>query len=167
MIDESNNEQQADSVTVDVQSGERSDSVPLFEIVEDQGVKYIAADKVEEYRQHKAAELAAMQTEIDGVLEQIAKIEAEEAAEERQQIMADFVAKNGNDYDLSEVTNFESEEEFEKVMEYLTATYQSTFGNASAGFGAKIESRGHSLKQWQYEQGAAAAREIYEKRGRR
>lgn len=167
MTDETKeNGQQADSVTVDVQTGERSDDVPSFEIVEDQGVKYIAADKVEEYRQHKAAELAAMQTEIDGVLEQINTIEAEEAAEERQQIMADFVAKNGDDYDLSEVVDFNNVEEFEKVMEYLNASYQSTFGNPSAGFGAAKEAEPANSYKNQYEYGQKMARQAYEKRRR-
>src|SRR5699024_1256185 len=105
MIDD-NNEQQGDSLRVDVETGERSDNVPSFEILENEGVKYVAANQADLYKAAKSEELAAMQTEIDGVLEQIAAIEAEEAAEERQQIMADFVAKFGDDYDLSEVVDF-------------------------------------------------------------
>lgn len=171
MIDEmKEDEQQADSVTVDVQTGERSDDeqAPTFGIVEHtDGKKYIAAEMVEEYRQHKTAELAAMQTEIDGVLEQIAAIEAEEAAEKRQQIMADFVTKNGDDYDMSAVTNFENEAEFIEIMDYLQMLLQSSYSDSSAGWGpAKQAEPANSYKN-QYERGAAAAREIYEKRGRR
>lgn len=170
MIDEmKENEQQADSVgvTVDMETGKRSDSVPSYAIIEhEDGKRYIAADKVEEYKAHRLAEVETIQQQIDDTLAAIAEIDRVEAAEERQQIMADFVAKNGDDYDLSEVVDFNNVEEFEQVMDYLNASYQSTFGNASAGFGTKIESRGHSPKQWQYEQGAAAAREIFQKRRR-
>ena len=169
MNDESNNEQQADSVTVDVQTGERSDEqqAPLFEIVEHtDGKKYIAADKVEEYRQHKAAELAAMQTEIDGVLEQIAEIDRINAVEERQAEMQKLIDQYGEDYDMTAVTDFENEAEFNAVMDYLNATHQSTFQDSSAGFGPSIESRGHSPQQWQYEQGVAAARKAFESRRR-
>jgi len=165
MIDD-NNEQQGDSLRVDVETGERSDNVPSFEILENEGVKYVAANQADLYKAAKSEELAAMQTEIDGVLEQIAAIEAEEAAEERQQIMADFVAKFGDDYDLSEVVDFNNVEEFEQVMDYLNASYQSTFGNPSAGFGASKQAEPANSYKNQYERGAAAAREIFQKRGR-
>lgn len=169
MIDD-NNEQQADSVgvTVDMNTGERSDDeqAPTFEIVEDQGVKYIAADKVEEYRQHKAAELAAMQTEIDDTLNAIVEIDRINAVEERHAEMQKLIDQYGEDYDMTAVTDFENEAEFNEMMAYITATYQGSFGNPSAGFGATKEAEPANSYKNQYERGAAAAREIFQKRGR-
>lgn len=159
-------EQTTDNITVDMNTGERSDDVPSFEIVEDRGVKYIAADKVEEYRQHKAAELAAMQTEIDDTLNSIAEIDRINAIEERQAEMQKLIDQFGEDYDMTAVTDFENEAEFNEMMAYITATYQSSFGNPSAGFGAAKQAEPANSYKNQYERGAAAAREIFQKRGR-
>ena len=165
MIDE----QTTDNITVDMNTGERSDEqqAPPFDIVEhEDGKKYIAAEKVEEYRQHKAAELAAMQTEIDDTLAAIAEIDRINAVEERQAEMQKLIDQFGEDYDMTAVTDFENEAEFNEMMAYITATYQSSFGNPSAGFGAAKEAEPANSYKNQYERGAAAAREIFQKRGR-
>lgn len=168
MIDESNNEQQADSVTVDVQSGERSDDVPSFEIVEHEGVKYVAANQADLYKAAKSEELATMQTEIDGVLEQIAAIEAEEAVEERQAEMQSLIKRFGEDEysELMDVTDFTNEDEVNAVIQFMEYSYQGSFNNPSAGFGAAKEAEPANSYKNQYEYGQKMARQAYEKRRR-
>ena len=171
MIDEmKENEKQADSVgvTVDMNTGERSDNVPSFEIVEDQGVKYIAADKVEEYRQHKAAELAAMQTEIDDTLNAIAEIDRINAVEERQAEMQKLIDQYGEDEysGLITVTNFDDAAEVDAMKQFITATYQASHGDPSAGFGKSKQAEPANSYKNQYEYGQKMARQAYEKRRR-
>ena len=169
MIDEmKENEQQADSVgvTVDVETGERSDNVPSFEIVEHEGVKYVAANQADLYKAAKSEELAAMQTEIDDILNSIAEIDRINAVYERKAEMQKLIDQYGEDYDMTAVTDFENEAEFNEMMAYITATYQSSFGNPSAGFGAAKQAEPANSYKNQYERGAAAAREIFQKRGR-
>lgn len=169
MTDESNNEQQADSVTVDVQSGERSDEqqAPLFEIVEHtDGKRYIRADQLHDYKAHRDNEYKTIQSELDNILSEIDAIDGINAVEERQAEMQKLIDQFGEDYDMTAVTDFENEAEFNEMMAYLTDVYQASHGDPSAGFGKKIESRGHSPQQWQYEQGVAAARKAFESRRR-
>lgn len=169
MIDETKeNGQQADNITVDVQTGERSDDeqAPTFEIIENEGVKYVAANQADLYKAAKSEELAAMQTEIDDTLNAIAEIDRINAVYERKAEMQKLIDQYGEDYDMTAVTDFENEAEFNEMMAYITDVYQASHGNPSAGFGAKIESRGHSPQQWQYEQGVAAARKAFESRRR-
>lgn len=164
MIDE----QTTDNITVDMNTGERSDDqkAPTFIVEHEDGKRYIAADKVDDYQAYKAAELATMQTEIDDTLAAIAEIDRINAVEERQAEMQKLIDQFGEDYDMTAITDFENEAEFNEMMVYLTDVYQASHGNPSAGFGAKIESRGHSPQQWQYEQGVAAARKAFESRRR-
>lgn len=170
MIDEmKENEQQADSVAVDVQTGERSDEqqAPTFEIVEHtDGRRYIRADQLHDYKAHRDNEYKTIQSELDNILSEIDAIDGINNVEERQAEMQKLIDQFGEDYDMTAVTDFENEAEFNEMMAYITATYQSSFGNPSAGFGAaKAAEPANSYKN-QYERGVAAAREIYEKRGR-
>lgn len=171
MIDEmKENGQQADNITVDMNTGERSDDeqAPTFEIVEDQGVKYIAADKVEDFRQHKAAELAAMQTEIDDTLAAIAEIDRINAVEERQAEMQKLIDQFGEDEysGLMDVTDFTNEYEVQQTILYITAIYQASHGDPSAGFGKSKQAEPANSYKNQYEYGQKMARQAYEKRGR-
>lgn len=164
MIDD-NNEQQADNITVDMNTGERSDDVPSFEIIENEGVKYVAANQADLYKAAKSEELAAMQTEIDDTLNAIAEIDRINAVYERKAEMQKLIDQYGEDYDMTAVTDFENEAEFNEMMAYITATYQSSFGNPSAGFGA-VKQPQADTKKTLYEYGQKMARQAYEKRRR-
>lgn len=169
MTDESTNEQQSDGVIVDMNTGERSDEQQApFEIVEhEDGKRYIAADKVEEYRQHKAAELAAMQTEIDDTLNAIAKIDKINAIEKRQAEMQSLIKRFGEDEysGLMDVTDFTNEDEVIAVIQFMEYSYQGSFNNPSAGFGKSKQPQADTQKTL-YEYGQKMARQAYEKRRR-
>lgn len=173
MIDEmKENEKQADSVgvTVDVQSGERSDDqqAPTFEIIENEGVKYVAANQADLYKAAKSEELAAMQTEIDGVLEQINTIDRLNNVEERKAEMQSLIKRFGEDEysGLMDVTDFTNEDEVNAVIQFMEYSYQGSFNNPSAGFGAAKEAEPANSYKNQYEYGQKMARQAYEKRRR-
>ena len=158
------NETQDDTITVDVETGERSDNKPKFDIIEhNDGQKYIRADQVEDYKAHRDNEYQAIQSELDNVLSEIDAIDQLNAIEERQSLMREFVAKNGDDYDMSEFVNFEDEQEFDEFMSYLQTLSQSTYGNPSAGFGPSKQPQSNTPKM-QYEAGRQMARQVYEGR---
>ena len=158
------NETQDDTITVDVETGERSDDKPKFDIIEhNDGQKYIRADQVEDYKAHRDNEYQAIQSELDNVLSEIDAIDQLNAIEERQSLMREFVAKNGDDYDMSDFIDFGNEQEFNDFMSYLQTLSQSTYGNPSAGFGPSKQPQSNTPKM-QYEAGRQMARQVYEGR---
>ena len=158
------NETQDDTITVDVETGARSDDKPPFDIIEhDDGQKYIRADQVEEYKAHRADEYKTIQNELDVTLAEIDAIDQLNAIEERQRVMREFVANNGDDYDMSEFVNFEDEQEFDEFMSYLQTLSQSSYSDPSAGFGPSKQPQSNTPKQ-QYENGRKMARQVYEGR---
>lgn len=158
------NETQDDTITVDVETGERSDNKPKFDIIEhNDGQKYIRADQVEDYKAHRDNEYQAIQSELDNVLSEIDAIDQLNAIEERQSLMREFVAKNGDDYDMSDFIDFGNEQEFNDFMSYLQTLSQSTYGNPSAGFGPSKQPQSNTPKM-QYEAGRQMARQVYEGR---
>ncbi|WP_026859527.1 hypothetical protein [Jeotgalicoccus psychrophilus] len=167
MTDESTNAQQSDGVTVDVQTGERSDE-QQYEIIEHEGVKYVAANQADLYKAAKSEELAAMQTEIDDTLSAIEEIDGINAVEKRQAEMQSLIKRFGEDEysGLMDVTDFTNEYEVQQTILYITAAYQSSFGNPSAGFGAAKEAEPANSYKNQYEYGQKIARQAYEKRRR-
>ena len=158
------NETQDDTITVDVETGERSDNKPKFDIIEhNDGQKYIRADQVEDYKAHRDNEYQAIQSELDNVLSEIDAIDRINAIEERQQIMSEFTKKHGDDYDMSEFVDFENEQEFYEFMSYLQTLAQSSYGNPSAGFGPAKQPQSNTKKQL-YKQGQENARRVFEGR---
>ena len=158
------NETQDDTIAVDVETGERSDNKPKFDIIEhNDGQKYIRADQVEDYKAHRDNEYQAIQSELDNVLSEIDAIDQLNAIEERQSLMREFVAKNGDDYDMSDFIDFGNEQEFNDFMSYLQTLSQSTYGNPSAGFGPSKQPQSNTPKM-QYEAGRQMARQVYEGR---
>ena len=153
-----------ETISVDVKTGERSDSPPTLDIVEhNDGQKYIRADQVEDYKAHRDNEYQAIQSELDNVLSEIDAIDQLNAIEERQSLMREFVAKNGDDYDMSDFIDFGNEQEFNDFMSYLQTLSQSTYGNPSAGFGPSKQPQSNTPKM-QYEAGRQMARQVYEGR---
>lgn len=162
--DMEDNETQDDTVIVDVETGERSDSRPSFDIIKhDDGKQYIKADQVEEYKAHKADEYKTIQSELDNVLSEIDAIDQLNTIEERQSLMREFVAKNGDDYDLSEFVDFGNGQEFDEFMSYLQTLSQSSYSDPSAGFGPAKQPQSNTPKM-QYEAGRKMARQVYEGR---
>lgn len=158
------NETQDDTITVDVETGERSDNKPKFDIIEhNDGQKYIRADQVEDYKAHRDNEYQAIQSELDNVLSEIDAIDQLNAIEERQSLMREFVAKNGDDYDMSDFIDFGNEQEFNDFMSYLQTLSQSSYSDPSAGFGPSKQPQSNTPKQ-QYENGRKMARQVYEGR---
>ena len=158
------NETQDDTITVDVETGERSDNKPKFDIIEhNDGQKYIRADQVEDYKAHRDNEYQAIQSELDNVLSEIDAIDQLNAIEERQQIMSEFTKKHGDDYDMSEFVNFENEQEFDEFMSYLQTLAQSSYKDPSAGFGPAKQPKANDAKQL-YKQGQENARRVIEGR---
>ena len=152
-----------ETISVDVKTGERSDSPP-FDIVEhNDGQKYIRADQVEEYKAHQAEEYKAVQSDLDNVLSEIDAIDQLNAIDERQQIMSEFTKKHGDDYDISEFIDFSNEQEFDEFMSYLQTLAQSSYKDPSAGFGPAKQPQSNTKKQ-QYEAGRQMARQVYEGR---
>lgn len=165
-IDESTDEQQADNITVDVQTGERSDDeqAPPFEIVEhEDGRRYIRADQLHDYKAHRADEYAKTQSELDQVLAEIDAIDQINAIEARQKELDEFVAKNGVDYDMSEFIDFSNEQEFNEFMTYLETVKGRTYADPSAGFGPSKQPQSNTPKM-QYEAGRQMARQMFEGR---
>ena len=153
-----------ETISVDVKTGERSDSQPTLDIVEhNDGQKYIRADQVDNYKAHRADEYNKIQSELDSVLSEIDAIDQLNAIEERQQIMSEFTKKHGDDYDMSEFVNFEDEQEFDEFMSYLQTLAQSSYGNPSAGFGPAKQPQSNTKKQL-YKQGQENARRVFEGR---
>lgn len=169
MTDESNNEQQADSVgvTVDVQTGERSDD-EQYEIIENEGVKYVAANQADLYKAAKSEELATMQIEIDDTLAAIAEIDRINAVEERQAEMQKLIDQYGEDEysGLIKVTNFDDAAEVDAMIQFITGTHQASHGDPSAGFGKSKQAEPANSYKNQYEYGQKMARQAYEKRRR-
>lgn len=167
MIDD-NNEQQADSVgvTIDVQTGERSDEqqAPPFSIVEHtDGKRYIRADQLHDYKAHRDNEYKTIQSELDSVLSEIDAIDQLNAIEDRQKLLSEFVEKNGDDYDMSEFIDFGNEEEFNEFMTYLETVKGRTYADPSAGFGPSKQPQSNTPKM-QYEAGRQMARQMFEGR---
>lgn len=153
-----------ETISVDVKTGERSDSPPTLDIVEhNDGQKYIRADQVDNYKAHRDNEYKTIQSELDSVLSEIDAIDRINAIEERQSLMREFVAKNGDDYDMSDFIDFGNEQEFHIFMSYLQTLSQSTYGNPSAGFGPSKQPQSNTPKM-QYEAGRQMARQVYEGR---
>ena len=153
-----------ETISVDVKTGERSDSPPTLDIVEhNDGQKYIRADQVDNYKAHRADEYKTIQNELDSVLSEIDAIDQLNAIEERQSLMREFVAKNGDDYDMSEFVNFEDEQEFDEFMSYLQTLAQSSYKDPSAGFGPAKQPKANDAKQL-YKQGQENARRVIEGR---
>lgn len=159
MTDESN-------ISVDVQTGERSDE-QQYEIIEHEGVKYVAANQADLYKAAKSEELAAMQTEIDDTLNAIAEIDRINAVEERQAEMQKLIDQYGEDEysGLITVTNFDDAAEVDAMIQFITGTHQATFGDPSAGFGKSKQPQADTQKTL-YEYGQKMARNAYEKRRR-
>ena len=158
------NETQDDTITVDVETGERSDNKPKFDIIEhNDGQKYIRADQVDNYKAHRDNEYKTIQSELDSVLSEIDAIDQLNAIEERQRVMREFVAKNGDDYDMSEFVDFENEQQFDEFMSYLQTLSQSSYKDPSAGFGPAKQPQSNTPKM-QYEAGRQMARQVYEGR---
>lgn len=153
-----------ETISVDVKTGERSDSPPTLDIVEhNDGQKYIRADQVDNYKAHRDNEYKTIQSELDSVLSEIDAIDQLNAIEERQRVMREFVAKNGDDYDMSEFIDFSNEKQFNNFMSYLQTLSQSSYSDPSAGFGPSKQPQSNTKKQ-QYEAGRQMARQVYEGR---
>lgn len=153
-----------ETISVDVKTGERSDSQPTLDIVEhNDGQKYIRVDQVDNYKAHRDNEYKTIQSELDSVLSEIDAIDRIKAIEERQQIMSEFTKKHGDDYDMSEFVDFENEQEFYEFMSYLQTLAQSSYGNPSAGFGPAKQPQSNTKKQL-YKQGQENARRVFEGR---
>ena len=153
-----------ETISVDVKTGERSDSPPTLDIVEhNDGQKYIRADQVDNYKAHRDNEYKTIQSELDSVLSEIDAIDRINAIEERQQIMSEFTKKHGDDYDMSDFIDFGNEQEFNDFMSYLQTLSQSTYGNPSAGFGPSKQPQSNTKKQL-YKQGQENARRVFEGR---
>ena len=158
------NETQDDTITVDVETGERSDSPPAFHIIEHHdGQKYIRADQVDNYKAHRDNEYKTIQSELDSILSEIDAIDRINAIEERQQIMSEFTKKHGDDYDMSSFCSFENEQEFDEFMSYLQTLAQSSYKDPSAGFGPAKQPQSNTPKM-QYEAGRQMARQVFEGR---
>ena len=153
-----------ETISVDVKTGERSDSPPTLDIVEhNDGQKYIRADQVDNYKAHRDNEYKTIQSELDSVLSEIDAIDQLNAIEERQRVMREFVAKNGDDYDMSEFVDFENEQQFDEFMSYLQTLSQSSYKDPSAGFGPAKQPKANDAKQL-YKQGQENARRVFEGR---
>lgn len=151
MTVESMNKQHGDSITVDVQTGARSDDqkAPTFEILEQDGKKYLKSSDINPYKQNKIDEITAIQAEIDSALTEIDELDRLEAAEEREGRARELIKKlNDVDFkDVQDVFNFDDSVEFEASYQYFSGLVGEQYQDPSAGFGPTKQPQANTAKQ--------------------